>query len=151
MRDKKFRAERERFAWARRKAHDSGLCRVLPPPGHFLPLPVEAATRTNPTRAPCCLDLRRRRAISSGRCSGRENSAPPPLRRQQQKRTTGRSWRRCCSSASPLSSPRFTPSYTPSRNSRTPDLLVPLLFYWSHMILFRLAYLAVRGFGSRLC
>jgi hypothetical protein len=59
---------------------------------------------------------------------------PPPLRRQQQKRTTGRSWHRCCLSASPSSSPRFAQSYTPSKNSRTPDLLVPFLFHWPHMI-----------------
>jgi hypothetical protein len=42
---------------------------------------------------------------------------PPPLRRQQQKRTTGRSWRRCCSSAS--RHPQDSPSHI-----RLPGIIV---------------------------
>jgi hypothetical protein len=105
---------------------------------HPIPLPP-CGGDPNPTLAPCCPNRRRRRAVSSGRCSGREASAPLPLIQRPRKRTTGGSWRRCCSSASPSSSPRSTPLYTPSKNSRTPDPLVSVSLASSDLAFFGLS------------
>jgi len=108
--------------------------------------PLRRGTTPEPDRRPppCCPDCRRRWAFFAGRSGNLAASTPPPplCWLHLRKRPTGSSWRRCCSSASPSSSPRSTLLSTPSKNSRTADPLIQFA-----LPLYDLASLCLFGFA----